>query len=63
MIIWSNRLALKNYRQGTRQLRNAQSHPTQQLEFANLVFDTQSKQVKVDDQQVNLTAKEFQIFT
>ena len=43
------------------QLRNAQSHPTQQLEFANLVLDTQSKQVKVDDQQVNLTAKEFQI--
>ena len=42
------------------QLRNAQSHPTQQLEFANLVLDTQSKQVKVDDQQVNLTAKEFQ---
>ena len=43
------------------QLRSAQSHPTQQLEFANLVLDTQSKQVKVDDQQVNLTAKEFQI--
>ncbi|MBF4521636.1 MULTISPECIES: response regulator transcription factor [Acinetobacter] len=43
------------------QLRNAQSHPSHDLVFANLVLDTQSKQVKVDDQPVNLTAKEFQI--
>lgn len=43
------------------QLRQKQSHATQQIRFANIVLDYPAKQVFLDDQVVNLTGKELQI--
>ena len=43
------------------QLRQKQTVISHQIEYANLVLDTQAKTVLMDGQVVNLTAKEFQI--
>lgn len=43
------------------QLRQKQTVISYQIEYANLVLDTQAKTVLMDGQVVNLTAKEFQI--
>ena len=43
------------------QLRQKQTVISHQIQYANLVLDTQAKTVLMDGQVVNLTAKEFQI--
>ena len=43
------------------QLRQKQTVISHQIEYANLVLDTQAKTVLMDGQVVNMTAKEFQI--
>lgn len=43
------------------QLRQKQTVISHQIEYANLVLDTQAKTVLMDGQAINLTAKEFQI--
>ena len=43
------------------QLRQKQTVISHQIQYANLVLDTQSKTVLMDGQAINLTAKEFQI--
>ena len=43
------------------QLRQKQTVISYQIEYANLVLDTQAKTVLMDGQAINLTAKEFQI--
>ncbi len=43
------------------QLRQKQTVISHQIEYANLVLDTQAKTVSMDGQAINLTAKEFQI--
>ena len=43
------------------QLRQKQHQTSHQIYFSNIMLDTQAKQVFVDHQAVNLTAKEFQI--
>lgn len=43
------------------QLRQKQTVISHQIEYANLVLDTQAKTVLMDGQVVNLTAKEFKI--
>ena len=43
------------------QLRQKQTVATSTIEFANLVLDVQAKQLKQDNNVVDLTAKEFQI--
>ena len=43
------------------QLRQKQTVISHQIQYANLVLDTQAKTVLMDGQAINLTAKEFQI--
>lgn len=43
------------------QLRQKQAVISHQIHYADLILDTQAKALTVDDQNVNLTAKEFQI--
>lgn len=43
------------------QLRQKQDLPSSQIQYSNILLDSQAKQVKVDHQVINLTAKEFQI--
>lgn len=43
------------------QLRQKQDLPSSQIQYSNILLDSQAKQVQVDHQVINLTAKEFQI--
>lgn len=43
------------------QIRQKQTSNSTQIQFANLILDTQAKALKVDQHNVSLTAKEYQI--
>lgn len=43
------------------QIRQKQTSNSTQIQFANLILDTQAKTLKVDQHNVSLTAKEYQI--